>query len=118
MGDIHQRSSAPVSKRFVSGLLLGQSDTAEALADREQSILPGNVVGSWKSTLPPQVIEVLSSDECLSLIACSKPNLNAMFLIRGQRHPCNRTHRWAAVKIRRSLYLFMVSPKLRATYAS
>ena len=59
-------------------MLLGQSDTAEALADREEAILLGNVVSGWKSTLPPHVIEVLSSAECLRLIDCSEPNLGAM----------------------------------------
>jgi hypothetical protein len=72
---------ASVTKGFVSGLLLRQSDTAEALADREESILPGNVVGSCKGVLLPQVVEVLSSYECLRLIACSKPNLRAMCLV-------------------------------------
>src|ERR1700723_3245432 len=68
-------------KRFVSSLLLGQSDTAEALADREEPILLGKVVGSWKGALLPLVIKVLSSYECLRLIACGKPNLGAMFLV-------------------------------------
>src|SRR5271170_3601146 len=34
-------------------LLLGQSDTAEALADREEPILLGNVAGSWKGAFLP-----------------------------------------------------------------
>ena len=43
--------------------------------------MPGNVVGSWKGALLPQVIEVLPSYECLRLITCSKPNLGAMCLV-------------------------------------
>src|ERR1700722_14007955 len=81
MGDDRPTEAASVTKRFVSSLLLGQSDTAEALAHREEPILPGNVVGSWKGALLPLVIKVLSSDECLRLIACSKPNLGAMCLV-------------------------------------
>ena len=40
-------------RKIRSSLLVGQSDTAEALADREEPILPRNVVGSWKGALLP-----------------------------------------------------------------
>jgi hypothetical protein len=53
MGGIGRPEVASVTKKFVSSLLLGQSDTAEALADREEPILLGNVVGSWKGGLLP-----------------------------------------------------------------
>jgi hypothetical protein len=38
--------AASVTNKFVSSSLPGQSDTAEAFADREQPILPGNIMGS------------------------------------------------------------------------
>ena len=59
MGDIDQPEAASVTKEFVSSLLLGQRDTAEAFADCEELILLGNVVGSCNGALLPYVISTL-----------------------------------------------------------
>jgi hypothetical protein len=53
MSGIGRPEAASVTKKFVSSFLLGQSDTAEALADREEAVLHGNVVGSWKGAFLP-----------------------------------------------------------------